>query len=110
MKIGLIETIDSAHHLPGHETCGKPHGHTYTVELVLEGESKDGMIMDFKEARNKAKEILKKFDHVVLNDLIKYPSCENICETLFKEIKAQLPMLVSLKLWEGKNKWAEMSV
>jgi len=109
MKIGIVETIDSGHHLPGHEACGKPHGHTYTIEIILEGENKNGMIMDFNLVKKQAKEILKKYDHVVFNDFIPYPSCENICETIYKELKASLPMVASLKVWEGKGKWAEVS-
>ena len=109
MRIGIIEHIDSGHHLPGHVACGKPHGHTYTVEMTLEGEHKDGMVMDFNIVKAKAREILKKYDHTVLNDFIPYPSCENICETFYKELKSQIPMILSVKVWEGQGKWAEIA-
>jgi hypothetical protein len=35
------------------------------------------------------------------------PSCENICLALFKDLKAELPGLRSVRCWEGYNKWAE---
>ncbi|TDI89346.1 MAG: 6-carboxytetrahydropterin synthase QueD, partial [Caldithrix sp.] len=47
MKLGTTHYIDCAHFLPGHPKCGQLHGHTYKVEVVIEGENKDGMIIDF---------------------------------------------------------------
>src|SRR2546425_1278148 len=40
MKLGVTEYIDCAHHLPGHERCGSLHGHTYQVDVFIEGESR----------------------------------------------------------------------
>ena len=37
MRLGITEFIDCAHHLPGHAKCGQLHGHTYKVEVVIEG-------------------------------------------------------------------------
>ena len=71
MRLGIIEYIDSAHYLPEHETCGIVHGHTYKIEIVLEGEKQDsGMVMDFYEIKKGVREILKKYDHKLLNDIL----------------------------------------
>lgn len=35
MKLGVEEYIDSAHYLPGHESCGIVHGHTIRWKLSL---------------------------------------------------------------------------
>ncbi|MGH7599422.1 MAG: 6-pyruvoyl trahydropterin synthase family protein, partial [bacterium] len=51
MKLGYIEHIDCAHFLPGHRKCGVLHGHTYKVEVIIEGENKTGMILDFGEMK-----------------------------------------------------------
>jgi 6-pyruvoyltetrahydropterin/6-carboxytetrahydropterin synthase len=107
MKIGILETIDSGHHLPRHPKCGHPHGHTYTVEVVIEGKKKKGMVLEFGEARDKVRAVLKKYDHTVLNNLIAYPTCENICEAIYRDLKRRLPGLKSVRLWEGQGKWAE---
>jgi len=42
MKLGVTEYIDCAHHLPGHERCGSLHGHTYQVDVFIEGDHKGG--------------------------------------------------------------------
>ena len=51
MKLGIIEYIDCAHFLPGHHKCGALHGHTYRVEVTIEGENKTGMIVDFGDLK-----------------------------------------------------------
>ena len=56
MKVGVIDYIDSAHYLVGHDKCSKLHGHTYKIEVTVEGENNDGMVIDFYEL----KKILKK--------------------------------------------------
>ena len=50
MRLGITEYIDCAHFLPGHPKCGQVHGHTYKVEVVIEGEKK-------KERAEKPKEV-----------------------------------------------------
>ena len=79
MKLGITEYIDCAHHLPGHSKCGRLHGHTYTIDVVIEGEKKGGMIVDFADlktaVKNKEIEKMKPLDEseviAVLNTLVK---------------------------------------
>jgi 6-pyruvoyltetrahydropterin/6-carboxytetrahydropterin synthase len=42
-------TLDAGHRVPGHQgQCRNLHGHTYTVEVTVEGQvADDGMIVDF---------------------------------------------------------------
>src|SRR3990167_8895038 len=80
MKIGITEYFDSMHYLPGHPKCGNPHGHTYQVDIAVEGKLLNGMIMDFGLLREKVREVLTPFDHATLNDIVPYPSCENLCQ------------------------------
>jgi len=109
MKLGIIEYIDSAHFLPGHETCGNMHGHTYRIEVTIEGEKKEnGMIIDFYDAKLIVRSILKEYDHRPLNDLIENPTCENLCESICSKLKDKLDYQFTVRIWEGKNKWVEM--
>ena len=64
MKLGVIEYIDSAHYLPGHEKCGVLHGHTYRIEVVIEGEKQSGMLIDFSELKRSIREALALFGNV----------------------------------------------
>jgi 6-pyruvoyltetrahydropterin/6-carboxytetrahydropterin synthase len=109
MRLGVIEYIDSAHYLPGHETCGQMHGHTYKVELIIEGEKKEsGMVMDFYDMKSMLKKVLSEYDHRCLNDLVPFPSVENICESAYNQLKKEIPYPFVLRMWEGQNKWCEI--
>jgi len=108
MKLGVVEHIDCAHFLPGHPKCGSLHGHTYEVELVIEGENKTGMIMDFANLKKTLHEVLGPFDHKSLNDFLDYPSVENICEMLRSELSKRLAFPFTIRVWEGRGKWAEL--
>lgn len=109
MKVGIREHIDSAHHLPEHETCKEMHGHTYTVEVVVEGTKKEGgMVIDFIELKKIVRGVLKEYDHKVLNDIIDVPTCENLAEDMQKRLEKRIDMAFTLKVWEGKNKWVEI--
>lgn len=110
MKLGIIEHIDSAHYLPEHVTCGIVHGHTYKVEIVIEGEkSKAGMIIDFYDIKKIVKAVLNNYDHKLLNDFLEFPSVENLCEHMYSSLKAELDFPLSVKIWEGVGKWCEIA-
>ena len=110
MRVGIFDFMDCAHSVKELDGCDVPHGHTYKVEVVVEGELKGGMVIDFKELRDITKKAMARYDHKDLSQIFKTPSCENICLALFRDIRATLPGLKSVKLWEGHNKWAEASV
>lgn len=111
MKLGLIADFDSAHSLPGYQgKCANLHGHTYKVEVVIEGpKGEDGFVMDFYQLKEILSSILKDIDHSNLNDILPNPTAENIAELLCQRLQSGLEgsrvSMVSLKLWEGKNKW-----
>jgi 6-pyruvoyltetrahydropterin/6-carboxytetrahydropterin synthase len=108
MKLGVIEYIDCAHYLPGHEKCGSLHGHTYKIEVVIEGENKSGMIIDFAELKKSIKDTLGLYDHKTLNDLLEFPSVENICESIKHKLGERIRFPFTLRVWEGHGKWVEM--
>ncbi|MCL4818793.1 MAG: 6-pyruvoyl tetrahydropterin synthase family protein [Vicinamibacteria bacterium] len=108
MRLGVTLTIDCAHHLPGHAKCGQNHGHTYTIELVIEGEAKGGMLVDFADLKKRARAVLERYDHRDWNDFLDYPSVENICALLYAELRKQIEFPLTLRVFEGRGKWAEM--
>jgi 6-pyruvoyltetrahydropterin/6-carboxytetrahydropterin synthase len=111
MKLGLITEFDAAHSLPGYiGKCANLHGHTYQVELVVEGQvGADGFVMDFYLLKKILANALQDLDHSCLNDSMPNPTAELIAswisQRLNQELKESPVKLVSLKLWEGKNKW-----
>lgn len=108
MKLGTTYYIDCAHYLPGHSKCGQLHGHTYKVEVIIEGENKDGMVLDFADMKKAVESVLQEYDHKSLNDFLEYPSVENICEMLQRQLKQRLEFPFTIRVWEGKGKWAEL--
>jgi 6-pyruvoyltetrahydropterin/6-carboxytetrahydropterin synthase len=112
LVIGVSETFDSAHFIPNHERCGKVHGHTYKVEVEVEGELKDGMIVDFADLKAILGDIVAKYDHRLINELIENPTCENLCIAIYEEIEDRLKdsglKVVRVKVYENPDKWAEI--
>jgi len=108
MKLGVIEYIDCAHFLPEHDKCGSLHGHTYKIEVIIEGENKSGMVLDFADLRKSLRAALGLYDHKCFNDFLDYPSVENICEMIKGKLKESIPFPFVLRVWEGHGKWAEL--
>jgi len=113
MKIGLQSEFDAAHRLPHYPgKCARLHGHTYRVEAVVDGPvGEDGMVMDFYRLKGMLSQALENLDHSNLNEVLQNPTAELIAEHVFSTLSTILEAevtpvrLVSLKLWEGSNKW-----
>jgi 6-pyruvoyltetrahydropterin/6-carboxytetrahydropterin synthase len=111
MKLGLITEFDAAHSLPGYlGKCANLHGHTYQVEIVVEGQvGIDGFVMDFYQLKRILANAVQELDHNCLNEILENPTAELIAAWISQRLNQELEMspvkLLSLKLWEGKNKW-----
>ena len=56
--------FSAAHAIAGHPKCGRLHGHTYAVHLVLHGEAgDDAMVFDFGRAKRELRRLAAKLDH-----------------------------------------------
>ncbi len=108
MRIGVTAYMDCAHFLPGHPKCGTLHGHTYRVDWTVQGEIKDGMVIDFADLKQILRDVLGHYDHRSLNDFLEYPSVENICELVAGKLKSRFAFPFTLRIWEGHGKWAEI--
>ena len=109
VKLGITDHIDCAHFLPGHHKCGKLHGHTYKVEIIIEGDTgAGGMLLDFDLMKQHLQSVLSRYDHTSLNDFLDYPSVENICELLRTELAEKFTFSFTVRVWEGEGKWAEL--
>ena len=65
--------------------------------------------MDFYSLKKSVSSALEDLDHRDLNEIVSNPTAEHIAGWIFQRLKTDLdgtPVnLVSVKLWEGKNKW-----
>lgn len=75
MKMMVVKQFkfEAAHNLPGYNgKCSNIHGHSYLLEIGVEGfvNSKTGMVMDFSRLKEiTSREIVDILDHAFLNDL-----------------------------------------
>jgi len=121
MKIGLTETIQCAHLIEGHPKCGEMHGHSYKVEVTLEGslvstndpDAFNGMLVDFGEL----KKVIRRYDHKCLNNFISLPTAEMFTLTLCLEIsdyleKTQNDLVnnITVRVYETSTSWAEQTI
>jgi len=76
--------------------------------VTVEGPVENGMVIDFDLLKSHLREILRRYDHVDLNRVIPYPSCENISLELLRKLKERIPQrTIGVRVWEGEGKWAE---
>ena len=81
--------FSSAHMIPGHETCGYIHGHSYFVDVEIEGEraGKYDFVVDFKDVKKYTNAICEELDHRLLipvyNDLIEFKDFDKKKDSIF---------------------------
>lgn len=91
--------------------CEQLHGHTWKVEVFIEGEElkNEGILMDFREVKDIVKKWIDKLDHQYLNDILAdiNPTTENLAKYLFegleKEINSEKVKLSRVKVWESDD-------
>ncbi len=76
----------AAHFLPGHKVCGEMHGHNYRVLVTFAGDDTENMLIDFKDIKTRVAPILELLDHSTLNNVILYPTAENIAKYIFNSL------------------------
>lgn len=111
LRLCVIDSFEAAHYLPGHPKCSQLHGHTYKVELLIETDDEADIVMDFGELRGKLKEALSEYDHKLLNEVMeRLPTTENLARMLHSKLSASLSQYrLTVRVWEGEDKWAEYS-
>jgi 6-pyruvoyltetrahydropterin/6-carboxytetrahydropterin synthase len=107
MEIFKVFTIEAAHRLPhvpaGHK-CGRLHGHTFQIEVHVQGplDPKLGWIIDFADIKSAFKPIEEQIDHHYLNDVegLENPTSENVARWVWKNLKPSLPSLSKIVIRE----------
>ena len=96
-ELKVITDFASAHKLRNFRCeCEKLHGHNWRIEVVLSGDrlNEAGLLIDFKDVKTAANNVLGDLDHSYLNDLPQFknenPSSENIAAYLFQRLSSEL--------------------
>ena len=126
--------FDAAHVLTDHQgLCRNLHGHTYRVDVSVAAEADGDMVIDFKELKGVLAEvILDCFDHSFIYNTgsvgeseiaavvekhgmrtVAIPfrsTVENLAKMFYNELKAKVPGLSAVKVWETADNVAEFKV
>lgn len=100
MEIRKTFQIEAAHRLPrvplGHK-CARLHGHSFVVELAVEGpvDPHFGWVMDFAELKAAFQPLHAQLDHHYLNDIpgLENPTSEALAAWIWQRLKPALPLL-----------------
>ena len=107
MQLFKVFGFESAHFLPnlpdGHK-CRRMHGHSYRVEVHVEGPVAEpqGWVMDFADLKAACRPVEEQLDHRVLNEIegLENPTAENIARWIWRRLAPDLPGLSKLVVRE----------
>ena len=103
-------TFEAAHvlpHVPAGHKCGRTHGHSYRVTVIVRGSVQTegpeaGMVMDFARVDAHAKPLAVKLDHTILNDHqgLHNPTAEHLARWWIYGLRHVLPHLYGVRVRE----------
>ncbi len=106
--------FEAAHRLPAvppEHRCFALHGHSYRVELRIEGpvDPQTGWVIDFFAIEAAFAPLLAILDHHFLNEIdgLTNPTAENIAVWVWQRIRPALPLLAAVTVYETPDCWAE---
>ncbi len=99
--------FEAAHFLPkvppGHK-CARMHGHSYLVEVAVEGEVDParGWLIDFADIDEHAGPLVRQLDHQVLNEIegLANPTSELLAAWWWQKLAPGLPQLFEVAVSE----------
>jgi len=113
MTIAKDFYFDAAHKIPGHEKCGRIHGHSYRIRIICEGNvQENGMVIDFEDIKEiVTRNVIDKLDHRYLNEIenLEIPTTENLCVWIMNKLITELSCLKTVRVWENKDSYAELT-
>lgn len=109
MRIRLVKSFhfEAAHWLPtfpeGHK-CRRLHGHSFHVDVVVEGDvpEETGYLIDYGDIKAAIRPVRARLDHYCLNDIegLENPTAECIARWIWRELAPALPMLAEIVIHE----------
>jgi queuosine biosynthesis protein QueD len=99
-----FESAQTLPNVPPEHKCGRMHGHSFLVEITVEGEvnPETGWIYDHAEISRAMNPIIEQLDHAYLNEIpgLENPTIELMAAWLWKKLAPQLPGLAEITIHE----------
>jgi len=107
MQIFKVFQFEAAHLLPnlpdGHK-CKRLHGHSFRVEIHVDGpiDRMTGWVMDYAEIKQRCRPVLDELDHRYLNEIegLENPTSENLAQWIWHRLEPRLPILTKVVVQE----------
>jgi 6-pyruvoyltetrahydropterin/6-carboxytetrahydropterin synthase len=107
-------TFAAAHAVRGHTRgCENLHGHNYRVRVQVSADRLDGlgMVVDFADLKTVVGEVLRPFDHRVINDIPPFTerntTAELLAEYVCREVQRRLEdgrvRVERVEVWENDS-------
>lgn len=100
----IVEAAQSLPNVPEGHKCARLHGHTFTIEIAVEGEvnPETGWLYDHAEISRAMKPLVDQLDHSYLNEIpgLENPTIEMMAAWLWKRLSPSLPGLVEIIIHE----------
>jgi 6-pyruvoyltetrahydropterin/6-carboxytetrahydropterin synthase len=103
--------FDAAHSLRGYDgECQRLHGHTWDIEVSVEGTQLDGIgiLYDFKTLKDDLRSVVDAYDHQYLNEVVPFDAmnatAENLARVIHERLSAKIdgPVRVTeVAVWES---------
>lgn len=100
------------HGLPEGHRCGRLHGHTYTVEVILESDELDsvGFVRDYHDLEVIERDLMDTFDHRNLNEVVPRgmpTTVEHLACWFYGRWSPSVPELRAVRVSESNGTWGE---
>jgi len=99
-----FEAAQTLPNVPPAHKCGKMHGHSFKIEISVEGEVDPscGWLYDHSRISRAMDPLLELLDHSYLNDIpgLENPTIENMCRWFWEKLEHQLPGLSEIVIHE----------
>ena len=99
--------FEAAHWLPTfpeEHKCRRLHGHSFQVDVVVEGEvePEKGYLVDFGELKKVVEPVIDSLDHRLLNDIpgLENPTSEMVARWVWDNLVEKIPLLCEVHVRE----------
>ncbi len=100
MELRKTFQFEAAHHLPHlpeDHKCRRLHGHSFQVDVVVDGpcDPQLGWVMDYAEISQAFKPLWEQLDHHYLNEIegLENPTSERVALWIWDRLRPTLPLL-----------------